>query len=82
MRLFALVVVIGLWSVSLPGAFGKTGSDTLTKKQAVALALKEYNGRTLKITDNGSYYVIRILRDSGRVLDVQVDKKSGAVKKD
>ncbi|MFC0116738.1 PepSY domain-containing protein [Pseudoalteromonas xiamenensis] len=82
MRLFTLVAVIGLSIWSLPPAFGKTDSDTLTKKEAVELALKEYSGKTLKITDQGSYYIIRILGSNGRVLDVQVDKKTGAVRKD
>jgi uncharacterized membrane protein YkoI len=76
---FALLLVAITLS---PLALSESESDTINKKQAVELALKEYSGRTLKITDQGTYYVIRILRDNGRVLDVQVDKKTGAVRKD
>jgi uncharacterized membrane protein YkoI len=75
----ALTVIILFLS---PFVIADTDSNTVSKKQAVELALKEYSGRTLKITDQGTYYVVRILRDNGRVLDVQVDKKTGAVRKD
>jgi uncharacterized membrane protein YkoI len=79
------IICIALLLITLtlsPFAVGDSDSNTVSKKQAVELALKEYSGKTLKITDQGSYYVIRILRDNGRVLDVQVDKKTGAVRKD
>jgi uncharacterized membrane protein YkoI len=75
----ALTVIILFLS---PSVFADSESNTVSKKQAVELALKEYSGKTLKITDEGTYYVVRILRDNGRVLDVQVDKKTGAVRKD
>lgn len=82
MRTFICMALLLATLTLSPWALSDSDSNTVSKKQAVELALKEYGGKTLKITDHGSYYVIRILRDNGRVLDVQVDKKTGAVRKD
>jgi uncharacterized membrane protein YkoI len=56
-----------------------TGID---KKQAISLALAEYAGKTLKVSETKDYFVVRILQDDGRIIDLQVDKKTGKVKKD
>jgi uncharacterized membrane protein YkoI len=63
-------------------AVEKEASDLVTKKQAVELALDNYAGRTLKITENTDSYVVRILQNDGHVVDIRVDKKTGTVKKD
>ncbi|CAM4145640.1 PepSY domain-containing protein [Pseudoalteromonas byunsanensis] len=57
-------------------------SKPISKRQAVELALAECQGRTLKITEQSDDYIVRILRDDGRVVDIRVDKKTGTVKKD
>jgi uncharacterized membrane protein YkoI len=82
MRTIISIALTVIFLFLSPSVFADGESNTVSKKQAVELALKEYSGKTLKITDEGTYYVVRILRDNGRVLDVQVDKKTGAVRKD
>ncbi|MBD1581653.1 PepSY domain-containing protein [Pseudoalteromonas sp. S16_S37] len=54
----------------------------IDKKQAIELALAQYQGRTLKITEQSDSFVVRILQTDGRVIDIHVDKKTGAVTKD
>ncbi|MFC3034642.1 PepSY domain-containing protein [Pseudoalteromonas fenneropenaei] len=81
MKYLLMLAVAASLFITSPMALGFT-DDAITKKQAVELALKEYKGRTLKISDHNDYYVVRILQDDGRVIDVQVDKKTGEVRKD
>lgn len=54
----------------------------ISKKQAVELAKKNEDGKTLKITDQNNTYTVRILKNDGHVVDVHVNKKTGKVKKD
>ncbi|AXV65003.1 MULTISPECIES: PepSY domain-containing protein [Pseudoalteromonas] len=54
----------------------------VTKKQAVVIAKKAEDGRTLKITEQEKIYTVRILKTNGHVVDVHVNKKTGEVKKD
>lgn len=54
----------------------------ISKKQAVELAKKNEDGKTLKITDQNDIYTVRILKNDGHVVDVHVNKKTGKVKKD
>ncbi|QTL34513.1 PepSY domain-containing protein [Pseudoalteromonas viridis] len=56
--------------------------DTISKKQAVKLATDKYSGKTLKISKQGEYYVVRILLDDGRIIDLKVHQVTGEVKKD
>jgi uncharacterized membrane protein YkoI len=54
----------------------------ITKKKAVLLAKKSTDGKTLKITDNKQFYTVRILKTDGHVVDLNINKKTGEVKKD
>ena len=54
----------------------------INKKQAVELAKKIEDGKTLKITVLNDIYTVRILKSDGHVVDVHVNKKTGEVKKD
>jgi len=54
----------------------------ISKKQAVVIAKKLEDGKTLKITDQNDIYTVRILKSNGHVVDVHVNKKTGEVKKD
>jgi uncharacterized membrane protein YkoI len=56
--------------------------ENINKKQAIELALTQYQGRTLKITEQNDSFVVRILQTDGRVIDIRVDKKTGTVTKD
>ncbi|RXF06766.1 PepSY domain-containing protein [Pseudoalteromonas sp. PS5] len=55
---------------------------TITKKEAVSLALDKYAGRTLKISQESQFFVVRILQPDGRIVDIKVNKKTGEVNKD
>lgn len=60
----------------------KKQPQEVTKKQAVAIAKKSEDGRTLKITEQDKVFTVRILKTNGHVVDVHVNKKTGEVKKD
>ncbi|ESP92029.1 MULTISPECIES: PepSY domain-containing protein [Pseudoalteromonas] len=59
-----------------------TPQDTISKKEAVQLATTKQPGKTLKISLEGDYFVVRILQSDGRIIDVKVHKVTGEVKKD
>lgn len=60
----------------------KTDKGEISKQDAVVLAKKTINGKTLKITEKTNYYTVRILKSDGHVVDLQVNKKTGEVKKE
>lgn len=60
----------------------KTDNVEISKQDAVILAKKTINGKTLKITEKTDYYTVRILKSDGHVVDLQVNKKTGEVKKE
>ncbi|CAH9051957.1 hypothetical protein PSECIP111951_01681 [Pseudoalteromonas holothuriae] len=57
-------------------------NKNVNKKQAIELALAEYKGRTLKITEQNDSFIVRVLQTDGRVIDIIIDKKTGTVTKD
>lgn len=80
LTLVGLLVVLSLSAASLSSsANDKSGID---KKQAISLALAEYAGKTLKVSETKEYFVVRILQKDGRIIDLQVNKNTGKVKKD
>lgn len=60
----------------------QSNKTEINKKQAVELAKKTEDGKTLKITVLNDIYTVRILKSDGHVVDVHVNKKTGEVKKD
>lgn len=80
LTLVGLLVVLSLSATS----FTSLADDKaeIDKKQAITLALAEYTGKTLKVSETKDYFVVRILQNDGRIIDLQVDKKTGKVKKD
>lgn len=53
-----------------------------TKSEAAQQAQQKVNGRVLKVEQNQTTYRVKVLQKSGRVVSVDVDKKSGKVSKD
>ncbi|MCF2949940.1 PepSY domain-containing protein [Paraglaciecola aquimarina] len=53
--------------------------STLNKSQAAQKAQQKVNGRVLKVDQNKHKYQVKLLQKSGRVVSVNVDKKSGKV---
>ncbi|APE05674.1 MAG: peptidase M4 [Alteromonas sp.] len=56
-------------------------SNEVSKSQAASKASSAANGRVLKIEQTSSTYRVKVLKKSGRVVSVDVDKRSGKVKK-
>lgn len=55
-------------------------ADTnIDKPKAVEMAKQKYKGRVLKVEHHNSKYRIKMLQKTGRVVSVDVDKKSGKV---
>lgn len=82
MRLTLVSFIIGL-SLSLVSATISASNKTnIDKKQAITLALAKYAGKTLKVSEENTYFVVRILQKDGRIVDLKVDKNTGKVKKD
>lgn len=55
--------------------------NSLNKTQAAKKAQQKVNGRVLKVDQNKNKYRVKVLQKSGRVVSVNVDKKSGKVSK-
>ncbi|MAD90962.1 MAG: hypothetical protein CMK64_14770 [Pseudoalteromonas sp.] len=80
LTLVGLLVVLSLSAASLSSSANDKSS--IDKKQAISLALAEYAGKTLKVSETKEYFVVRILQKDGRIIDLQVNKNTGKVKKD
>ena len=55
-------------------------SGELSKSQAVERARKAESGRVLRVSQTNQKYRVKVLKESGRVVSVDVDKHSGKVK--
>ena len=57
----------------------QTENAPKTKSEAAKKAQQKVNGRVLKVDQSKSKYRVKVLQKSGRVVSVDVDKKSGKV---
>ena len=73
-------VIFTLLSVNSAYAQQSTSGDR-SKSQAASRASSAENGRVLKIEQTSTKYRVKVLKKSGRVVSVEVDKRSGKVKK-
>lgn len=73
-RLMALIMACFL-------PFAATGADKkpLDKAQAAQKARQATSGRVLKVDQKKNTYRVKVLKKSGRVVSVDVDRKSGKV---
>ena len=63
-----------------PASMAQQNKDKgLNKEQAVRKAQQQVKGRVLKVDQRNSKYRVKMLQKSGRVVNVDVDKKSGKV---
>ena len=53
--------------------------QSLNKAQAAKKAQQQVNGRVLRVDQQKSKYRVKLLKKSGRVVSVDVDKRSGKV---
>jgi uncharacterized membrane protein YkoI len=64
--------------LALPGtAADNSTQNSLNKSQAAKKAQQKVTGRVLKVDQNKNKYRVKVLQKSGRVVSVDVDKKSG-----
>lgn len=56
--------------------------QTISKKQAAAIVTKEVPGKIIHVQETKQFYKVRVLRPKGKLVDVNVDKKQGKIKKD
>lgn len=63
-------------------AANKKSEVPQNKTEAAKKARQQVNGRVLKVDQNKSRYRVKVLQKTGRVISVDIDKKSGKVTKD
>jgi Peptidase propeptide and YPEB domain len=91
--LFVVVIMIAMPTVGYAqNASTNYGSLLLAQDQGARISASEagniakqrYGGKVLKITpvrsDGGTHYEVRLLLDSGKVINVTVDGNTGAVR--
>ena len=77
-RLFIVcLTALSLSSISVSAQNTKTAPKT--KSEAAKKVQQKVSGRVLKVDQNKSQYRVKVLQKSGRVVSVDVDKKSGKV---
>ncbi|WP_438862692.1 PepSY domain-containing protein [Neptunicella sp.] len=55
--------------------------EPIDKAQAIERVKQNTQGRVLKVNQNKDQYKVKVLQKSGRVVSVDVDKKSGKIVK-
>ncbi|MFT4995064.1 MAG: putative membrane protein YkoI [Paraglaciecola sp.] len=76
-----LLFVTLLTTMNLLGnvVYAQDNNKPIDKSQAAQKAQQKVNGRVLKVDQNKSKYRVKVLQKSGRVVSVDVDKRSGKV---
>ena len=59
--------------------YAQDNNKPIDKSQAAQKAQQRVKGRVLKVDQNQSKYRVKVLQKSGRVVSVDVDKRSGKV---
>ena len=75
----SLLIVLSL--LVSPVSVAQSKSKGINKEQAVKKAQQQVKGRVLKVDRKNSKYRVKMLQKSGRVVNVDVDRKSGKVTK-
>ncbi len=79
-----VVTIMMLLNLSVLSAMAQqqnaTDNQTLDKAQAAERAKQEVNGRVLRVEKSRDNYRVKMLKKSGRVVSVDVDKRSGEVR--
>lgn len=80
--LMSAILLLGLVSLKNPVAVAQDKKQqSIDKSQAAKRAQQKVKGRVLKVDQNRnkSKYRVKMLQKSGRVVSVDVDKRSGKV---
>ncbi len=78
-----LCIIIGGMSLTISptvSAQQQQQNQELSKAEAAERARAEVKGRVLKVEKRQNSYRVKVLQKSGRVVTVDVDKRSGRVK--
>ncbi|MDO6568734.1 peptidase M4 [Alteromonas sp. 1_MG-2023] len=79
--LHAVVLILTLLICGGSNAYAQQEkSGELSKSQAVERARQAESGRVLRVSQTNQKYRVKVLKESGRVVSVDVDKRSGNVK--
>lgn len=76
---FIIVCLTAISLSGLPVSAQDNQTAPKTKSEAAKKAQQKVSGRVLKVDQNKSKYRVKVLQKSGRVVSVDVDKKSGKV---
>lgn len=79
LRVALVCLVLALSNTASALAFQGSGSD-ISKSEAAERARVAVDGRVLKVEQTSKNYRVKVLKKSGRVVSVDVDKRSGKVK--
>ena len=79
LRVAVVCLVLALSNTAPALAFKDSGGD-ISKSEAAERARVAVNGRVLKVEQTSKNYRVKVLKKSGRVVSVDVDKRSGKVK--
>ncbi|MCC2615255.1 PepSY domain-containing protein [Aestuariibacter halophilus] len=72
--------LIAAFLLSSAMAFAQSKDDKdIDRAQAARKAQQQLNGRVLKVNNDKHKYRVKVLQKSGRVVSVDVDKRSGKV---
>ena len=77
----AVILILTLVTCAGGNAYAQQEtSNEISKSQAVERARKAESGRVLRVSQTNQKYRVKVLKESGRVVSVEVDKRSGNVK--
>ena len=79
LRVAILTLVLALSCANNAMALQSSSGD-ISKSEAAERARNAENGRVLKVEQTSKKYRVKVLKKSGRVVSVDVDKRSGKVK--
>lgn len=75
-----MVCVVLALTCTSPAIAQQSANTSISKSEAAERARNAENGRVLKVEQTSKKYRVKVLKKSGRVVTVDVDKRSGKVK--
>lgn len=81
-----ILIVTATWlGIALPAQAQQQAAppseiSSVNREQAAVKAREQVDGRVLKVEPTAKSYRVKMLKKSGRVVSVEVDKKSGQVR--
>jgi uncharacterized membrane protein YkoI len=80
---FAMTLCVTVLSVTSPTTLAKNkqSDPIINQSQAVQKAQKKVKGRVIKVDKRNNKYRVKLLQKSGKVISVEVDGRSGQVRR-